>query len=295
MKTPRNLMAHAALALPLALAGCSLWPTTRHLPVPKAPPSVETATAQQLVDIVNQRWDALDTLTATVEIQATELKSNEGIEKDFPSSRGYILLRKPNMLRVFGTYFGLHIFDMSTDGQRFTLVIPPKNMAIEGTNTVTEKSKNPLENLRPDFFMNAIVVRGLSPDDYYAVTADSDIVEDASRKHLFTVPEYDLSITRHKPGSHEQLPLRVITFHRADLLPYAQQLYDNNGNLETQISYASYSDFDGHKFPSKVTIRRPQEGIQIVLTVVRVDENVQLADDQFNVKIPPGTKIRTLH
>ena len=55
MKTPRNLMAHAALALPLALAGCSLWPTTRHLPVPKAPPSVETATAQQLVDIVNQR------------------------------------------------------------------------------------------------------------------------------------------------------------------------------------------------------------------------------------------------
>lgn len=294
MTAMRKMVSRTALALPLALAGCSLWPTTRHLPVPKAPLVVQTATPQQLVAILNRRWDALSTLTATVEIQASELKSNQGIEKDFPSSRGYILLRKPNMLRVFGTYFGMHIFDMATDGDRFTLVIPPKNMAIMGTNTVTERSANPLENLRPDFFMNAIVVHGLTPDDYYAVTADSDIVEDATRKHLYTVPEYDLSITRQKPGSHEQLPVRVITFHRADLMPYAQQLYDKNGDLETQIFYANYSDYDGHKFPSKVTIRRPQEGFQLILTVVRVEENVRLADDQFLVKIPPGTKVKTL-
>lgn len=287
-------MARAALALPLALAGCSLWPTTRHLPVPKAPPIVQTATPQQLVEILNRRWEGLHTLTATVEIVASETKSNQGIEKDFPSSRGYILLRKPNMLRVFGTYFGMHIFDMATDGQRFTLVIPPKNMAIEGTNTVTEKSPNPLENLRPDFFMNAIVVRGLAPDDYYAVTADSDITEDAKRKHLYIVPEYELSITRQKAGSHEQLPVRVITFHRSDMLPYAQQLYDNNGNLETQISYANYNNYQGHKFPSKVTIRRPQEGIQLVLTVIRVEENVKLSDDEFQVKVPPGAKIKVL-
>ena len=283
----------AALALPLALAGCSLWPTTRHLPVPKAPPIVQTATPQQLVDILNRRWDALTTLTATVEIYASELKT-EGVVKDFPSSRGYILLRKPDMLRVFGTYFGMHIFDMTTNGTRFTLVIPPKNMAIEGTNRVTEKSPNPLENLRPDFFMNAIVVHGLAPDDYYAVTAETDIVEDATRKHLYTVPEYELSITRQKPGSHEQLPVRVITFHRADLLPYTQQLYDLKGNLETQISYANYSNYDGHEFPSKVTIRRPQEGIQLILSVFRVEENVRLGDDEFQVKVPPGTKIKTL-
>jgi len=290
----RRLASSAALALPLALAGCSLWPTTRHLPVPKAPPLVQSATPQQLVDILNRRWDSLHTLTATVEIYASETKSNQGLEKDFPSSRGYILLRKPNMLRVFGTYFGMHIFDMATNGQHFTLLIPPRNMAIEGSNTVTEKSSNPLENLRPDFFMDAIVVRGLTPDDYYAVTADSDIVEDAKRKNLYTVPEYELSITRQKSDSHEQLPVRVITFHRTDMLPYAQQLYDRKGNLETQISYANYTTYDGHQFPSKVTIRRPQEGIQITLTVYRVEENVKLGDEEFHVKVPPGTKIKDL-
>ena len=294
MTVSRTSIARAALALPLTLAGCSLWPTTRHLPVPKAPPLVQTATPQQLVAILNQRWDALQTLTATVEIYASETKSNQGIEKDFPSSRGYILLRKPKMLRVFGTYFGMHIFDMATDGTRFTLLIPPKNLAIEGTNTVTERSPNPLENLRPNFFMNAIVVHGLAPDDYYAVTADTDIVEDAKRKHLFIVPEYELSITRQKQGSREQLPVRVITFHRSDLLPYAQQLYDHKGNLETQIFYANYADYDGHKFPSKVTIRRPEEGIQLVLSVIRVEENVKLGNDEFQVKVPPGTKVKVL-
>ena len=198
------------------------------------------------------------------------------------------------MLRVLGQYFGVHLFDMATDGDRFTLVIPPRNMAIEGTSTVKEKSANPLENLRPDFFMDAIVVRGLAPEDYYSVTADSDILEDASRKHLYAVPEYVLSVHRPKPGSHEEVPVRVVTFRRADLLPYAQQFYDSEGNLETQIAYADYADFNGNRFPSKVTIRRPQEGIQIVLTVERVEENMKLSDDQFTVKIPEGTKIRTL-
>jgi hypothetical protein len=293
MSVPRRAVSLAALALPVALAGCSLFPTTRHLPVPKAPPIVLTATPKQLVDRLNQRWDALNTLTATVEIQATETKA-QGVEKVFPSARGYILLRKPKMLRVLGQYFGMRIFDMATDGTHFTLDIPPKNMAIEGSNTVTEKSPNPLENLRPDFFMDAIVVRGLTPDDYCAVTADTDMIEDPSRKHLYSVPEYQLSITRRKPDSHELIPLRVITFHRADLLPYAQQLYDAEGNLETQISYSNYANFNGTQFPSKVTIRRPKEGIQLVLTVERVEENLRLADDQFEVKIPQGTKIRTL-
>lgn len=294
MSLPRRLASTAALALPLALAGCSLFPTTRHLPIPKAPPTVLTASPTQLVDRLNRRWDALNTLTATVEIQATETKTAQGVEKAFPSCRGYILLRKPKMLRVLGQYFGMRIFDMATNGTHFTLDIPPKSMAIEGTNTVTEKSPNPLENLRPDFFMDAIVVRGLTPDDYYSVTADSDITEDPSRKHLYVVPEYQLSITRQKPNSHESIPVRVITFHRSDLLPYAQQLYDAEGNLETQIYYSNYANFSGNRFPSRVMIRRPKEGIELTLTVERVEENVKLADDQFVIKIPSGTKIRTL-
>lgn len=291
----RAALSASSLALALGLAGCSLFPTTRHLPVPKAPPLVQTVTPQQLVAQLNDHWVALQNLTATVEIQATELKSSEGVEKDFPSARGYIVISKPQMLRVAGTYFGVTIFDMASSGSQFTLVIPPKSMAIEGSNTVTEKVANPLENLRPDFFFDAIVVRGLEADESYMVSADTDTIEDPAKKHLYIEPEYVLSVMRRDRNGHDEfIPVRQVTFHRDDMRPYEQDLYDAQGNLTTVISYSGYSTFSAGMYPSRVVIKRPMEGIQLTLTVDRVQENVDLPADEFDVKIPQGTKIQKL-
>jgi outer membrane lipoprotein-sorting protein len=278
----------------LLLAGCSLFPTTRKLPVPKAPVVTQTVTPEQLVEQLNRRWDAVDSLTATVEIRATELKSKEGVEKDFPSCRGFIVMRKPKMLRVAGTYFGVKIFDMASDGGTFTLVIPTKNIAFTGSNDVKGTSPNPMYNLRPDFFFDAMLVRGLLSDDFYSVTADTETIEDVAKKHLMIVPEYVLSITRHNPGSRSDTPVRVVTFQRDDLLPYQQDLYDRDGNLETQVAYNKYAQFGTSKYPSIVTIKRPLEGIQIELTVERVIENPKLTDEQFQIKMPDGIKVQTL-
>lgn len=278
----------------LLLAGCSLFPTTRKLPVPKAPAVVQTVTPERLVEELNQRWDAVDSLTATVEIRATELKSKEGVEKDFPSCRGFIVMRKPKMLRVAGTYFGVKIFDMASDGNTFTLVIPTKNLAFTGSNDVKGTSPNPMYNLRPDFFFDAMLVRGLLSDDFYSVTADTETIEDVAKKHLMIVPEYVLSIERHNPGSRSDTPVRVVTFHRDDLLPYQQDLYDRAGNLETQVAYNKYAQFGTSKYPSIVTIKRPLEGIQIELTVERVIENPKLTDEQFQIKMPDGIKVQVL-
>jgi outer membrane lipoprotein-sorting protein len=290
----RRLVSICGLTLPVLLAGCGLLPTTRHLPVPKAPAKVQDATPKELVESINKRWDALNTLTATVEIQATESKTDTGLEKDFPSCRGYIVLRKPNMLRVAGTYFGARVFDMASDGKQFTLVIPLKSLAIEGSNTVKEKSPNQMLNLRPDFFLDSLVVRGLNPEDEFMSTADTITTEDASKKHLFTVPEYVLSVVRRKADSQELTQTRRITFHRDDLLPYGQQIYDSNGNLETDVTYSNYASFSAGQYPSKVTINRPLEGVTLVLTVDRVQENVDLPADEFQVQIPSGTTIQKL-
>ena len=58
------------------------------------------------------------------------------------------------------------------------------------------------------------------------------------------------------------------------MLPYDQDVYDSEGNLETQILYSNYAQFSAGKYPSKITIKRPQEGIQLVLTVDDVKENI---------------------
>jgi len=291
------LRSAAALVLPaLALTGCSLFPTTRKLPVPKVPTVTQTIAPEELVDQLNKRWVGVNALTATVEIQATVLKTGEGVAKDFPSCRGFILMRKPDNLRVVAQYFGVRIFEISSDGSRFTLSIPQKSKAIEGSNKLAKRSTNQLENLRPGFFFDAMIVRGLEPDDFYSVIADTETVEDAQKKHLYAVPEYVLSITRHNPGSHIDIPVRVVTFHREDLLPYQQDLYDAKGNLETEVFYAKYKDFGGSQYPSVVTIKRPIEGIQLVMTVERVVENPDppLTDGQFQIKLAEGTKVQHL-
>jgi hypothetical protein len=294
MNPTLRLTAAGALTLPLLLTGCSLFPTTRKLPKPQAPLITQTATPKELVARLNQRWQALDTLTATVEIQASVIKTKEGLAKDYPTLRGHILLRKPGMLRVLGQLYGVRAFDMASDGKDFTLSIPTLNKAMKGSNSLKKKSANALENMRPGFFFDAMVVRGLDPDDLYAVTAESETVEDTAKKHLYFVPEYVLSIMRRKPGSQELTPVRVITFNRSDLLPDQQDMYDSEGNLETQVDYANYQDFDSSKYPSLVTIKRPLEESQVVLRVESVKENQPLTADQFMIKLSDDTQIQNL-
>jgi outer membrane lipoprotein-sorting protein len=295
VKTRLRRAISATLVFPLLLLSGCLF-TTRKLPIPKQPLITRTAAPEELVAQLDQRWAALESLNVTVEMQASVLKSKEGVARDYTSFRGHILMRKPGMMRVLGQVpmLGTRMFDMATDGKNFTLFIPSKNKAVKGANALKKRSANALENMRPGFFFDAMMVHGLEPDDLYSVVTDSETVEDATRKHLFYVPEYTLSISRPKPGSRQLTKIREVVFRRDDLLPYQQKLYDIAGNLETQVTYANYQDFDSVKYPSTIIIKRPLEDYQLILTVESVQQNMPLTDDQFQIKIPEGTPIQHL-
>ncbi len=47
-------------------------------------------------------------------------------------------------------------------------------------------------------------------------------------------------------------------------------------------------------YPSTVTIKRPQEEYQAILTVAKVVQNMPLTSDQFQIKVPEGTVIKNL-
>lgn len=288
-------VATVTVSLPLLLLSGCLF-TTRKLPVPRMPSVTQTVTPAELVNRLNQRCNALQTLNATVEIQASVTKSKEGVAKDYTSFRGHILMRKPDLLRVLGQVpvLGTRMFDMASDGKNFTLLIPSRNIVYKGPNALTRKSTNAVENMRPGFFEDAMVVRCITPEDEYMVTADTDTIEDATKKHLLVTPEYILSVMRRMPGSKELRAIRVIHIHRDDLLPYKQDLYDEQSNLETEVTYGRYVEYGDNKYPSTVTIKRPLEDFQVVLTVEKVTENMQLTDDQFQIPIPEGTKIQNM-
>lgn len=286
----------AALALPVLLSGCLV--TRRKLPVPKAPAVVQDATPEQLVKQLNDRWNALQSLNVTVDMKATVTHTQQGESSEYPAIRGIILLKKPSMLRVYGRVpvVGTRLLDMTSDGKAFTLWIPSKSEAITGPATESQtKSKNQFENLRPGFFFDSMVVRGLDPDDEYFVTSDTDTIEDPSKKHLLLEPEYLLNVVHRRPNSQELTMVRVVHFHRDTLLPAQQDLYDEQGTLRTQVFYGRYVDYGENKYPSTITIKRPVEELQLTLTMEKVTTNAPLPDEDFHFTMPPDTKVRQLN
>jgi hypothetical protein len=64
----------ASLPLLFPMTGClSLFTSKRKLPLPVAPSTVQTASADQLVALLNDQWAKFQSLTATVDIQASHL------------------------------------------------------------------------------------------------------------------------------------------------------------------------------------------------------------------------------
>lgn len=262
------------------------------------PKVVLSATADQLSTLINQRNNQIQSFSAQVSFRATEGGNLNGKEKTYAAFSGYILLRKPGDIRVIGFLPVIHsqAFDMASDGTNFTMIIPPKNKAVVGTNQVTEKSKNPLENLRPNVFFDALLIQPIAPTDLFVLTSDTTTVVGPKHKHIDILPEYQLTILRRKsPGSNALVPERVIHFDRTTLQPKEEDLYNAQGSVETQATFGPLRTFDGQEFPSYVTIRRPLQQYQILVTFTKIHFNLKLSNDQFIVKIPKGMPVQNLH
>jgi len=292
-RTRTRLSLALMLALP-ALNGC-LW-HTRKVPVARMPGNVLTAAPEQLVDAINKQYDAIDSLNATVTFTATEGGTLKGKETTYTSFSGYILLRKPESLRVIGFLPVVHTraFDMGSDGKTFQLWIPPKNKVIEGTNAVPKPSPNSLENMRPYVFFDSLLIRKIGPADKLLMTVDSDTGVNPRTKKLEIRPEYILTVARPQAQSNVELAERVIQFSRIDLRPVEEDIYDQNGQIQTIATYGPMQTFGTERFPGTITIKRPLEQYQILITFQKLVVNQPLTDDQFQLTIPEGTPVQKL-
>jgi hypothetical protein len=286
------------LAVLPCLSGC-LYHTHKVEKTTLAGPAMDASVAQ-LVNGVNDRYAAINSLTATVDFQATTGGARQGKETDITPFHGYILLRKPSMLRVLALLpvVRTHAFDLASDGKTFKLVIPPKSRAIVGSSTVTKPSANALENLRPDIFMDSVLVNAVEPDRLVYLTSTSQTQR--QDKKLVETPEYDLHIGKEQPQADTHLqvrvikPTRVIRFSRVTLLPIGQDIYGDDGGVETHVEYGPYKQFGTSHVPSSIVIERPRESYRITITVQKVVINQPLPDKQFELQIPSDYKVQTL-
>jgi hypothetical protein len=180
-------------------------------------------------------------------------------------------------------------FDMVSNGQTFKLWIPVKNKFIVGRNDVVLPSTQPLENIRPQQIYDSLLLRQIGPDEIAVLENGYEQVQDPKTHKWLDQPDYELDIiSKNEHGWYLQ---RKIIFNRTNLEPDRQLMYDNNGYVATDTRYSDFHDYSGIKFPNVIQIWRPQEEYSIVLTIVKLQINEPLTDEQFVLDQPPGSQV----
>lgn len=283
----------AAVLLVLAtlpVSGCLF--RTRKVEQSYNPLTLKTANKQELISYINRQAAQIHTMEATVDIDTSVGGEKKGKITEYKEIRGYVLARKPAMLRMEGLMpiVRTRAFDMVSDGKQFKVWIPPKNRFVVGQNdVVTNNPQQPLENLRPQVIYDALLLREIDPQTETPFLEDSKESMVGDKGHKYEQPAYEIGVIRGQ-GMDSWLS-RKIVFNRQSLLPDRQLIYDQSGALVTDAKYSDYKNYDGVDFPSRIEIKRPQEEYDITLNVVKMDINKPLNDNTFVLEQPPGVQV----
>lgn len=273
----------------LPLSGC-LFRTHK---VEQAPTiALKAANKGELLDYVNSQAQKIQSMQATVDIDTSVGGAKKGKVTEYQQIRGYVLARKPAMLRMIGLLPILRntAFDMVSDGREFKVSIPPKNRFVVGRNDlVTPNPQQPLENLRPQVIYDALLLREIDPQNEIAVIENGTETVTLAKDRHYEQADYVVDVI-HSNGNNSWLS-RKIVFSRLDLLPNRQLIYDESGTLLTDAHYSDYKDYNAVLFPSRIEIWRPEEEYKITLTIVKLTMNLPLGNEKFALEQPPGAQI----
>jgi outer membrane lipoprotein-sorting protein len=294
MRLPRFLLLGLVTALLVSAPGCLF--RTRTVQIRQSAGPLLTATLDELVDKINVEAGKVQSLNATVNIDTSVGGAKKGKVTDFQEISGYILLRRPSMIRMIGLFPLVRnkAFDMVSDGNEFKLWIPVKNKFYVGHNDVVNPGANPLESLRPQAIYDALILHRIDPEkDIAVLESDHPMLVDEKTKRVIQQATYVVDVVT-KDADGKYYLQRKIIFDRNDLIPDHQVFFDKQGAVSTEAEYQSFKYFDNVRFPTVILIKRPQEEYDITLGITKVTLNEPLKDDQFALEQPPGSQLVNL-
>ena len=239
----------------------------------------------QLDEVLKLRYEALETLNATVSLEPAVLSASTGEIAEYKDVRGFILLRKPALIRVIGLYPVVRgtAFDMASDGESFRLYLPGRNLFLEGLNRLAKPSPKKLENLRPQALLDALLIRPPDPPTERAV------IENWSENG---VANYILHIVRRESPGGQLWLMRNVWFDRSTLEVVRQQTFDEKGDVVTDARYATWERQGGVVFPRRIVITRPKDEYELTISFEKLLFNQTIALDKFELSPPAGVKVR---
>ncbi|MEI9976978.1 MAG: hypothetical protein WDO73_35945 [Ignavibacteriota bacterium] len=239
-----------------------------------------------LLTAVRKQYDAVQNFSASVDMVPALGSTEKNHITEYKDVRAYIRFRKPSSIRLIGLLPVVRstAFDMVSDGTDFRLYIPSKGRFLVGRNTIEQPSPNKLENLRPQHFLDALVVQPVDTKNF-KVVLENFTDEDNAYYIIHEIREM----------SDGTLHLeRTIWFSRIDLSLARQMIFDDAGNPLTDARYSQWHSYDNVPFPKHIEINRPRDEYAVVLDLVKMDINKGIKDEQFVLEQPEGTTLQTV-
>jgi outer membrane lipoprotein-sorting protein len=239
-----------------------------------------------LLAAVKKQYDAIQNFSASVDMVPALGSTEKNHITEYKDVRAYIRFRKPSDIRLIGLLPVVRstAFDMVSDGTDFKLYIPSKGRFIVGRNAIEQPSANKLENLRPQHFLDALVVQPV--DTQHSKVMLMNFTDEDNAYYVIYEIHETLDGTLHLQ--------RTIWFSRLDLTLARQMIFDDTGNPLTDARYSQWHSYDNVPFPKHIEINRPRDEYAMVLDVVKMDINKGIKDDQFVLDQPEGTTLQTV-
>jgi outer membrane lipoprotein-sorting protein len=265
---------------------------TGHIKVP--PLVAKDASREELLEAYNLTARGTRTLNATVELKPTAGSKYSGVIDEYHEVKAFLLAARPAKIRVIGQapVIGTTVFDMASDSDTFRVSIPSKNKFLVGPVAVERASSKPIENLRPQHLLDALLWPEVRKEE--AVTL-KEFNDENARYYVLTVLR----------GGHQVEVLREIWFDRADLQVARLQNFGPKGLLLSDIHIADWQPTDiragpnatanasdaAASFPRSIRIDRPHDDYKLDLRITKVTMNEEIPAERFKLEQPAGAEL----
>lgn len=282
-----------AATLAAISGGCRGAVSTRHQVPPAEQPTVLNGTREELLDKYNAFAKSVNSLNATVELKPTAGSKYSGLIEEYHEVKAFLLAQRPAYIRVIGQapLVGKTVFDMTSDGQEFRVWIPSKNKFLLGAVGVERNSAKPLENLRPQHLLDALLWPEIQKQEQVLFEEFND---DTGRYYVLTVLR----------GGYQMEILRKVWFSRADLNVVRLQKYGPKGILLSDIHFSNWQPVVGDQeqpqsapaavpstFPQSIRIDRPHDDYQLNLDFTKLALDQVIPPDRFQLAQPSGSEL----
>jgi hypothetical protein len=252
---------------------------------------VKDATKEELLEKYNGVARGVKSVNATVELKPVAGSRYSGVIEEYHEVKAFLLAERPAYIRMIGQapVIGKTVFDMTGDAESFRVSIPSKNKFLVGAVSLERTSSKPIENLRPQHLLEALLWTEIRKEEE---VLPEEFNDERARYYVLTVLR----------GGYQKEISRKIWFNRADLEVARLQEFGRKGALLSDVRYSDWEPLTGDQqqtaaasgitfFPRVIQIDRPHDDYRLDLEVTKLRLNEDIPVERFKLEQPAGSEL----